>query len=71
MELNLAVWRSVLQPPNLNSPIIFCNGDLGAQPLNLISANIPGYTVCWYYYVRSVFSWVDVFLEELLFSSKL
>ncbi len=63
-ELNLAVWRSILQPPNFLLTYIrmaipyrtakFKSANILAIPIwaqqsNLIPANISGYTVVYHY----------------------
>ena len=42
--LHIYIWRSLTKPPNLNPPICM-QWRFGAQPPNLIPANISGYTV--------------------------
>ena len=42
--LHIYVWQSLTEPPNLNPPV-FLQWRFRAQPLNLIPANISGYTV--------------------------
>ena len=42
--LHIYVWRSLTEPPNLNSPI-FLQWRFRAKPPNLITANISSYTV--------------------------
>ena len=41
---HIYVWRSLTEPPNLNSPI-FLQWQFWAQPPNLIPTNISSYTV--------------------------
>ena len=43
-DYGIYIWRSLTKPPNLNPPI-FLQWRFGAQPPNLIPANISGYTV--------------------------